>query len=318
MNILITGVAGFIGFNCAKSLLKKKKYKVYGIDNYDNYYSQKIKKKRVSKLSASKNFYFEKLDIKNIDKVVKYFKKKKINVVIHLAAQAGVRYSFINPSKYIDANIIGFINIILSSKKFKVKKIIYASSSSVYGNTKVFPSKENQILKPINIYGVSKKLNEQIANTYHSNKEINFIGLRFFTIYGEWGRPDMFLFKLFKSQILNHRFYLNNFGNHLRDFTYINDVNKIIQRLINKNFKKHTIFNICSNKPISILKIINSFKKEHNIKVKYIKKHKADMYKTHGSNNKIKQKLGIKTFANFEKAFTKTYNWYKLQKFYKY
>ena len=138
-----------------------------------------------------------------------------------MAAQAGVRYSFVNPSKYIKTNITGFLNLVICAKKLKINKIIYASSSSVYGNNNNYPISEKNKTSPINIYGISKKLNENIAETYSKISNIKFIGLRFFTIYGEWGRPDMLLFKILKSYFTKEKLYVNNYGNHERDFTYI-------------------------------------------------------------------------------------------------
>ncbi len=315
MNILITGVAGFIGFNLAKNLLKKNN--IYGIDNFDDYYSIKIKKKRVDNLKKDKKFHFENIDIRNFKLLKKYITNKKIDIVIHLAAQAGVRYSLIYPNKYLDVNINGFINILKSISNKKIKKFIYASSSSVYGDSKNFPLKENLKLKPKNIYGETKKINELIADQYSKIYKTKFIGLRFFTIYGEWGRPDMFLFKLFKAFKTNKKFYLNNYGNHLRDFTYIGDVVEIINKLLIKKSYNHEIFNICSNKPINILDIVNNFKKNKKITIKMVKINKADVLKTHGSNLKIKKKLSLKKFSSFEKNFDNILNWYLKSGFYK-
>ena len=311
MNILITGVAGFIGYNLSSFLLKKK-HRVYGIDNFDNYYSIEIKKKRTLELRKNKNFFFSKVDITN-KKILKiYFKKKKIDLVIHLAAQAGVRYSLINPQKYIDVNIFGFLNLIEEIRLNKIKNFFYASSSSVYGDSTKFPLDEKEILNPKNIYGISKKLNEQIAEYYSKSFKINCTGLRFFTIYGEWGRPDMFMFKLFKARMTKKVFELNNYGNHKRDFTYINDAICAVYGLIKKKPKSHNIYNICSNNPIKILKIINYFKKDNNVKVKLIKMHKADVKDTHGKNFKIKKMIKNFKISNFYECFDKTYNWYKL------
>jgi len=308
--IFITGVAGFIGFSLANNFLKKK-YKVIGIDNFDNYYSIKIKKERLKILKENKNFIFYNVDISNFKNIFKVIKKNNIDILIHLAAQAGVRYSLINPNKYLDVNILGFVNLIKSVKNKKIKKFIYASSSSVYGDSMRFPLKENDNLNPKNIYGLSKKINEQIASYYSKIYNIKFIGLRFFTIYGEWGRPDMFLFKMFKSSKQKKVFYLNNFGNHLRDFTYIGDVAKIIDRLIQKKIVKHEIFNICSNKPINIFRIVKNFQKSHYLKLKLVKLHKADVIKTHGDNRKIKKFLNFKKFSNFDKNFNNIFEWYK-------
>ena len=309
MRVLVTGSAGFIGYNLCNKLLEKK-HIVYGIDNFDNYYSSKYKKERILNLKKNKKFIFKKIDISHKQKLKSFLSKLKFDIIIHLAAQAGVRYSYINPDKYIKTNIEGYLNLILHSNKKKLKKIIYASSSSVYGDSKKFPLNENEKLNPINIYGVSKMLNEKISMMYSKIFKIPFIGLRFFTIYGEWGRPDMFLFKLFKSY-KKKNFYLNNYGNHERDFTYVEDVSKIILKLININTKDHHIFNISSNNPININRIIKYFSKNKLIKIKKIKKHKADMIKTHGDNLKILKLTKIKLNRNFYLNFDKTFEWYK-------
>ena len=310
MNILVTGAVGFIGFSLCESLIKKK-YKVFGIDNFDSYYSIEIKKKRLKILNKNKNFYFKRIDITQSSGLFNFFKKKKIDIIIHLAAQAGVRYSFINPKKYVDVNILGFLNIIELAKEKKIKKFIYASSSSVYGENKKFPLSENQKLNPKNIYGLSKQMNEQIASMYSKFFDLKCIGLRFFTIYGEWGRPDMFLFKLFKASQQSKKFYLNNYGNHKRDFTYVKDAVKILLKLINYKIVNNEIFNICSNKPIKILDIIKYFKKKNNVKVKLIEMHRADVKDTHGDNKKIKKALKRIKFSKFYRCLEATYEWYK-------
>ena len=308
-NILITGAAGFIGFNLTNLLLQKG-YKIFGIDNFDNYYSTKIKKKRVNILKKDKNFFFKNIDITNKVILNNFFKKRKIDLIIHFAAQAGVRYSLVNPKKYVDVNIHGFLNIIDQTRKNKIKNFIYASSSSVYGDSKKFPLKEDLPLNPKNIYGLSKKLNEQIAQIYSNQFNINCIGLRFFTIYGDWGRPDMFMLKLFKAYLGKKIFYLNNFGNHKRDFTYIHDVTAALYKIIKKIKKGHQILNICSNRPIKILDIIKHFKKNKNINVKLIKMHRADVKDTHGSNTKLKKLINNFKISNFYDCFQKTYEWY--------
>ena len=316
MKILITGVAGFIGFNLAYHLLKKK-HKVYGIDNFDNYYSTSLKKRRLNILKNNKKFIFKKIDINNYKKLNFFFKKTKIDIILNLAAQAGVRYSLENPTKYIDVNILGFLNLVELAKKNNIKRFVYASSSSVYGENKNFPLKETEKLNPKNIYAVSKKLNEEIAEMHQKIDKINFTGLRFFTVFGEWGRPDMFMLKLFKAHMTNRIFYLNNYGNHLRDFTYIGDVVKAVEKIIKKKFNKHEVFNICSNNPVNIYDVVKDFNKNYKVKIKLIAMHKADILKTHGSNNKLKKYgLGI-NYSKFYKKFYQTFKWYKKNKIYK-
>ena len=316
MNILITGIAGFIGFNVARNLVLKK-HKIYGIDNLDDYYSVKFKKKRLQNLKKYKNLYFYKIDLNNKRKLLNFFRNKRINLIIHLAAQAGVRYSFVDPNKYISSNYFGFLNLVYCAKHNKVKKIIYASSSSVYGDSKKLPLKENYNLNTKNIYSTSKKLNEDTAELYSKLSKIKFIGLRFFTIFGEWGRPDMLIFKIFKSFFSKQTLEINNYGKHYRDFTYIGDVLKILNKLIFKKIKKHEIFNICSNNPINISNLINDFKKNYKLKTKLVKLNRADVLNTHGSNLKIKKFLNIKSFSNFYSNFYKTFEWYKKNKIHK-
>ena len=185
MKILITGCAGFIGFHLCNAILKKqKKIKIIGIDNLNNYYSVSYKKHRLKILKKFKNFNFIKQDICDYKKLQKIFKNNKFDLIINLAAQAGVRYSISNPKEYINSNILGFFNLAELSRIYKIKKIIYASSSSVYGEKKQFPLKENNSVHPKNIYSLSKKNNEEIAEIYSSYYNLKFIGLRFFTIYG--------------------------------------------------------------------------------------------------------------------------------------
>ena len=317
MIILITGCAGFIGYSLSEHLLNYN-HKVLGIDNFDDYYSVSLKKKRINKLKKFKKFYFLEIDILDQKKITNNLKKKKVDLIIHLAAQAGVRYSLINPKKYVDTNIKGFVNIVSLAKEKKISKFIYASSSSVYGNSKNFPLKESENLKPKNIYGLSKKINEEISNLKQFNNKMTVIGLRFFTIYGEWGRPDMFMFKLFKAFFTKKIFYLNNYGNHDRDFTYIGDVKIIVQKLINKKFHGHHIFNICSNKPQNILKIVNEFTKKNKTKIKKISINKADVLKTHGSNKKLNRNISKIKYSNFYDTFYKTFDWYKKNKIHKF
>ena len=318
--ILITGVAGFIGFALAEKLIKKN-FIVYGIDNFDNYYSVKLKKKRIELLKKYNNFYFKKINFTKKNNIKLFFKGKKFETVVHLGAQAGVRYSLTNPDKYIDTNFIGFINIIENSIKNNIKKFIFASSSSVYGEQKNFPIKENIYLDPKNIYARTKKLNEEIALDIHRLNKIDITGLRLFTVYGEWGRPDMFIMKFLKCLYNKEKLKLFNKGNHYRDFTYIDDVVEIISKLIiKKQNKKFKIFNICSNKPIHLRKLINIMvkqtKKIPNILLTNFQK--ADVLKTHGDNKKIKRYLKYYKFTKIEEGIKKTITWYKDNEIWKY
>ena len=322
MKVLVTGCAGFLGYHICDELLKiNNSTSIIGIDSINDYYSQGIKKKRLKDLKENKNFLFYKIDISNKKKLKKIFNDHKFEIIIHLAAQAGVRHALKDPESYLDSNIKGFLNLVDNLKTNTVKKFIFASSSSVYGEGKKFPQSEEMKPKPINIYSSTKLLNEEIIRDYSNISKIKFIGLRFFTIYGSHGRPDMFLFKLLKSIFKKNSFYLNNYGNHLRDFTHVDDVKMIIKKLIDKKIKtKFQIFNVCSNNPISILKLISDVSKitSTNPKIVKIKRHKADVLKTHGSNIKIKKYLNIKSFRNIFEELLPIVNWYRDKKFYKY
>ena len=225
-----------------------------------------------------------------------------------------MRYSLINPRSYIENNISGFFNVLNLSIKFRVKKLFYASSSSAYGELNKFPLKENYSLKPKNIYGLSKKMNEEMASVLLLKNKTLCIGLRFFTVYGEWGRPDMFMNKYLSATYDKSKvFYLNNYGNHFRDFTYIQDVCKILKKLIYSKFKhQHLILNICSNKS---LKLTNIIKMIDNLtlnkpKIKKISMHKADLYKTHGDNSLVKKITGVKKFIDISIGLKNTVKWF--------
>ena len=315
MKVLITGAAGFIGFNFSNFLLKKTNIKVIGIDNLNNYYDVSLKKKRLSILKKNKNFQFHKLDLTNTIKIQNIFKKNNFHFVFNFAAQAGVRYSINHPRKYIDANILGFFNIIENCNKFKVKRLFYASSSSVYGENVNFPLNESEKIFPKNIYGLTKKINEEISFIYNKFYKLKTTGLRFFTVYGEWGRPDMMMVKFIDSFFKKRIFKLHNFGKHSRDFTYIDDVVKIMFKLMqnNKKLKDNDVLNICSNKPISLNEIINFLKKNKiNPRIKKVPLQKADIIKTHGNNAKLLKYIKYNRFANWKESIIKVIDWYKI------
>ena len=313
-SILITGVAGFIGFSLAEDMLNKG-HKVYGIDNFDKYYSLTLKKKRLEILKKQPSFYFKNIDIVKNKELKAYLSKKKFDYIFNFAAQPGVRYSLINPQKYVDVNIIGFINLLESIKNKNIKKFFYASSSSVYGDTNKFPVDEKQKLNPKNPYGISKRINEELAAIYSLKNKAQFIGLRFFTIYGEWGRPDMFIIKFIQKAFLNKKFELNNAGEHYRDFTYIKDVLNILNKLLvaKKSFK-NDVFNICTSKPIYIKKLSNILKNKLNFnKVVAINLNKADVLKTHGNNKKLLNYIGPVKFTGINHGLKEILKWCKIQ-----
>ena len=312
MNILITGCAGFIGNAFALKLLKTSKdTKVIGLDNLDKFYSIKLKKKRLSLISDFKNFKFYKTDLLNKNDLEKIFKKNKIDIIFNFAAQAGVRYVSSHPEKFIESNIYGFHNLMEVSKKYNISKFFYASSSSVYGDKNKYPTDENDKLYPKNIYGLSKKVNEEYVDMY-LDKKTKYIGLRFFTVFGEWGRPDMLVLKFLDYAKKNKQFLLNNSGDHWRDFTYINDVVEILYKLKNKKFKNNQIYNICSNKPIHVKKLISYLiKKTEYKKIKNVKHNNYEVFKTHGKNTKILKLINNVKFSDFYTKIDTTIKWYE-------
>ena len=257
---------------------------------------------------------FYKINIQDRLKIEKIFKHNKIDFVFHFAAQAGVRYSIDYPRKYVESNIIGFYNLIENVRNYKIKRLFYASSSSVYGENKNFPLNEKENIFPKNIYGLSKKVNEEIGLIFNKYYKVKLIGLRFFTIYGEWGRPDMMMIKFIDSYYKKKIFNLNNYGNHVRDFTYIGDVVTILNQLLkNQNkIKDFEIFNICSNNPVNLKQII-SFMKKNNItpKIKKVSLQKADILKTHGDNSKLLKYIKSTKFSNWKESLKKTIVWYQ-------
>ena len=312
--ILITGSAGFIGFNFSRDLLNKKGYKIIGLDNFNDYYDINLKKRRNKILKKFKNYKFFKIDINNKVKLKKIFQNNKIDYVFHFAAQAGVRYSIDYPRKYVESNIVGFYNIIENVKNYKIKRLFYASSSSVYGENNNFPLNEREVVSPKNIYGLSKKVNEEISQIFNKFYNVKLIGLRFFTIYGEWGRPDMMMLNFIESYFKRKTFKLYNFGNHVRDFTYIGDASKIMYLLLKNHtkLKSFDVFNICSSNPVKLENII-SFMKKNDItpKIKKINLQKADILKTHGDNSKLLRYIKFRKFSDWEDCLKKTIAWYK-------
>ena len=268
MKIIVTGCAGFIGMHLCQKLLTK--HEVIGIDNLNDYYDVNLKKKRLSILKKKKNFKFHKIDINDYGKLRLIFNQNKPIIVVHLAGEVGVRYSLKEPRKYINSNIIGFFNILENCKNIKVKKLFYASSSSVYGNTNEKFREQANTDKPLSVYAATKKSAELLAYSYSHLFNLSTIGLRFFTVYGPYGRPDMAIFnftsKIYKRKLIN----VYGKGNLERDFTYIEDVINHINNLIPKKFNGHNIFNIGNTKPIKVKKLISLLEQAIGIKAKTV------------------------------------------------
>ena len=325
--ILVTGSAGFIGFHLCKELLKKKIF-VIGIDNLDNYYDVNLKKKRLQILKKYRNFKFLNIDIINKKKLTNAFIQHKFRYIFHLAAQAGVRYSIENPKKYIDTNICGFQNILDLSKKFKIKHLLYASSSSVYGinrEKKLDESKPSE--HPISVYAATKKSNEMFAHVYSNLFNLPTTGLRFFTVYGPYGRPDMSLFKFAKSIENNKPIFLFNRGNMGRSFTYIDDVVKILLKLIKKIPKKKKINKLKTNISPAPFRIINignpkkhSLKKylklieekmDKKTKIKLEKMQLGDVKETTSSTKELFNLINNHKFMDLEKGIINFVKWFR-------
>ena len=250
MTIFITGAAGFIGFHLSKRLIKNGN-KVIGIDNLNNYYDPKLKEARLQILKNYDNlFTFERINLEDKDALKEIFLRYKPEIIVNLAAQAGVRYSLQNPYAYIDSNIVGFVNLLEECRTNNIKHLVYASSSSVYGGNKQMPFIESQnVDHPISLYAASKKANELMAHSYSHLFNIPTTGLRFFTVYGPWGRPDMALFLFTKNIINNEPIKIFNNGEMTRDFTYIDDIVESITRVIQKPPQKNNSFDFKNLKP---------------------------------------------------------------------
>lgn len=266
----ITGVAGFIGSNLAKKLLTTiSNITIIGIDNLNNYYDVNLKKARLNELYKHKNFIFIQENIKEKNIILDIFKKYKPDIVINLAAQAGVRYSLINPDAYVESNIIGFFNILEACRYHNVKHLVFASSSSVYGLNKKIPySTEDRTDKPVSFYAATKKSDELMAYTYAKLYKIPITGLRFFTVYGPAGRPDMAYFSFTKKLVNGEDIQIFNYGNCKRDFTYIDDIVKGIIKVLQKTPNKdednvqYKLYNIGNNNPENLLDFVNILQQE--------------------------------------------------------
>ena len=318
MNILITGAAGFIGFHLIEDLLKNKGINIIGIDNINNYYDQKIKLNRLKylkKLDKNKKFKFLKIDITNKYNLNK-LKKYKIDYIVHLAAQAGVRHSINKPEDYMKNNLLGFFNILEFSRFIKVKHLLFASTSSVYGNESKKCKESFQCNSPIQFYAATKKSNELMAHSYSAIYKLPCTGLRFFTVYGPWGRPDMALFKFVKNIKKNKKIEVYNYGNHKRDFTYVKDISRSIFGLISKIPKNKTpfeIFNIGNSEPIKLNDFIKEIEKNLNIKskIKYLPLQKGDIPNTNSDSRKLYNKIKFKPKINYKTGIKNFVEWYE-------
>lgn len=332
----ITGVAGFIGANLAEKILKEKKEcQVIGIDNMNSYYDVEIKKYRLQKLKIYDNFTFIKGNIADKEIINRIFEEYKPDIVVNLAAQAGVRYSIINPDVYIESNIIGFYNILEACRYNNVEHLVYASSSSVYGSNKKIPySTDDKVDNPVSLYAATKKSNELLAHSYSKLYNIPSTGLRFFTVYGPAGRPDMAYFGFTNKLIKGDKIQIFNYGNCKRDFTYIDDIVEGIVRVIEKPpIKKdgedglpippYKIYNIGNNHPENLLDFVEILQEELIIAGVLPKNYDFDKHKelvpmqmgdvpiTYADVGPLEKDFGFKPNTTLREGLRKFAEWYK-------
>jgi UDP-glucuronate 4-epimerase len=330
VRVLLTGVAGFIGFHLGKRLLARGD-EVLGLDNLNDYYDVTLKKARLTQLKRQPGFRFQKLDLADREGVPRLFKKHKPEVVVNLAAQAGVRYSQENPHAYIDSNLLGFANILEGCRHFGIKHLVFASSSSVYGaNTKMPFSVHDNVDHPVSLYAASKKANELMAHTYSHLYGLPATGLRFFTVYGPWGRPDMALF-LFTKAILGGRpINVFNYGKMRRDFTYIDDIVEGVVRVLDRpaepnrtwsgdspdpgsSSAPYKLYNIGNNHPVELMRFIEVL--EDLLGVKSVKNmlpmQPGDVPATYADVDDLVRDVGFKPSTPIEVGIERFVTWYR-------
>jgi len=323
MKILITGVAGFIGYHLAQRLLLDGE-QIYGIDNLNDYYDVNLKKARLAQLTPNANFQFQLLDLNNREGILKLFQEQNFDCVVNLAAQAGVRYSLENPFAYIDSNLVGFANILEACRHTQPQHLVFASSSSVYGtNTKIPFSVTDNVDNPVSLYAATKKANELMAHSYRHLYSLPITGLRFFTVYGPWGRPDMAYFKFVQAIEQNQAINIFNYGKMQRDFTFIDDVIEGVVRVMhqppkaalnnNHNNARYKIYNIGNNQPVELLTFIEVIEKamgKQAIK-NFLPMQPGDVPRTYADVDELMQDVGFKPTTNIEQGIDNFVRWYK-------
>jgi len=328
--ILVTGAAGFIGFYLCKSLIEHDS-EIVGIDNLNDYYDVNLKLNRLKQLEGKKNFRFLKLDLSDKKAISGLFLKEKFDIVVNLAAQAGVRYSLINPHAYIDSNIVGFLNLLEGCRHNKIKHLVFASSSSVYGaNTNMPFSVHHNVDHPMSLYAATKKANELMAHTYSSLYNLPCTGLRFFTVYGPWGRPDMALFMFTKAILEGNPIDVFNHGKMKRDFTYIDDIIEGVQRVMDKipepnpdwngdkpdsatSYAPYKLYNIGNNNPVELMYFIEVLEKCLGKKAakNLLPIQAGDVPATYADVDGLMKDVGFKPQTAIEYGIEKFIGWYK-------
>lgn len=329
MNVLVTGAAGFIGANLSLRLLKEG-HTVCGLDNLNDYYDVNLKKARLALIKEYPGFDFQQLDLADRGKIEALFKANSFDCVVNLAAQAGVRYSLENPASYVDSNLVGFGNILEGCRHSKVKHLVYASSSSVYGLNTLMPfSVRHNVDHPVSLYAASKKANELMAHTYSYLYNLPTTGLRFFTVYGPWGRPDMALF-LFTNAILNDKpIKVFNNGNMQRDFTYIDDIVEGVIRVMEKipaadpkwssdapnpssSCVPYKLYNIGNNQPIALMKFVHAIEDAIGKKavIDYLPMQPGDVPATYADVSDLTADIGFKPSTSIKQGIQSFVDWY--------
>ena len=325
MTILITGAAGFIGYHLTRALLAKGK-QVLGIDNLNDYYDLKLKQDRLKQIASNKNFDFQPVDISHRDTMAMLFSQNKFEVVVNLAAQAGVRYSIDNPAAYVDSNLTGFANILEGCRQTGVGHLVYASSSSVYGANRKMPfSVKDNVDYPVSLYAATKKSNELMAHAYSHLYKIPVTGLRFFTVYGPWGRPDMAYFKFAKAILAGEAIDVYNHGHMKRDFTYIDDiVNGVLKVMKLPPETNQNIYNTGTSAPFAVYNIGNNQPVELSVFIEIIEKllgkkaiknmmpmQPGDVPATYADITELTARTGFAPSTSLEDGLEKFVKWYK-------
>lgn len=316
--VILTGAAGFIGSHLAKRLLETGA-EVVGLDNINDYYDVNLKYHRLSELEKYEGFTFIRCDISQKDELNRIFEEHRADVVVNLAAQAGVRYSIENPQVYIDSNVIGFFNILEACRNYPVKHLVYASSSSVYGNSDKIPfSVDDRVDNPISLYAATKKSNELMAYTYSHLFGIPATGLRFFTVYGPAGRPDMAYFSFTKKILAGEPIKLFNYGELERDFTYVDDIIEGIMRIIptvpeEQNGARAKVYNIGNNKPVALKEFVAALEDAIGVKAKieYLPMQPGDVYRTYADISELEKDFGFKPQTDIRTGLRRFAEWYK-------
>ncbi|MGP4865177.1 NAD-dependent epimerase/dehydratase family protein [Psychrobacter sp. T6-5] len=320
MKILITGIAGFIGHATAKKLAtNNSRYRIVGIDNLNDYYDVALKQARLSDLDNLTNVQFIQMDLSDRESIANLFTIEKFDAVIHLAAQAGVRYSIDNPHAYVDSNLVGHVNILEGCRQNNVKHLMYASSSSVYGeNTKVPFAVADRVDEPISLYAATKKANELMTYTYSHLYNLPATGLRFFTVYGPWGRPDMALFKFTKAIINGTPIDVYNQGNMERDFTYIDDIVESITHLFtlppvsDGDNTPHAVYNIGNGSPVALMSFVKAIEKATGKSAicRYLPMQAGDVPRTWADTEALFTKIGYQPQVEVNVGVKKFVDWY--------